>query len=202
MSLPEDVLCAYFLSLRQPSIPFAMASTSSHIRVYPSNCEPCRKRKSRCNRVKPCANCELRGISDKCYVKAPRIESASVSARSSNTASSRVAPPRQSHPSPHPQTDQSRNLSRSNLAAAVPSTPSPATSTPASSSSSWVRNLIDSRPRNTLISTSSPSNTATNLDKLEPCVHWKDVSHHLPSATLCQQFLLFFFDEVGVIGGV
>lgn len=36
--------------------------------AYRYNCQPCKQRKTKCDRVKPCASCQLRGIQDKCYI--------------------------------------------------------------------------------------------------------------------------------------
>lgn len=38
------------------------------VAAYRYNCQPCKQRKTKCDRVKPCASCHLRGTQDKCYV--------------------------------------------------------------------------------------------------------------------------------------
>lgn len=35
--------------------------------AYRYNCQPCKQRKTKCDRVKPCASCHLRGTQEKCY---------------------------------------------------------------------------------------------------------------------------------------
>ncbi|CBQ73180.1 conserved hypothetical protein [Sporisorium reilianum SRZ2] len=37
--------------------------------AYRYNCQPCKQRKTKCDRVRPCASCHLRGTQDKCYVE-------------------------------------------------------------------------------------------------------------------------------------
>uniref|UniRef100_V5GHC9 Zn(2)-C6 fungal-type domain-containing protein n=1 Tax=Kalmanozyma brasiliensis (strain GHG001) TaxID=1365824 RepID=V5GHC9_KALBG len=38
------------------------------VAAYRYNCQPCKQRKTKCDRVKPCASCHLRGTQDKCYI--------------------------------------------------------------------------------------------------------------------------------------
>ncbi|PWN39581.1 hypothetical protein IE81DRAFT_350043 [Ceraceosorus guamensis] len=54
------------------SIPSLAALEAMDLRPkYKNNCGACRKRKLKCDRVKPCATCVLRDISDQCFVDEP-----------------------------------------------------------------------------------------------------------------------------------
>ncbi|SPO25468.1 uncharacterized protein UTRI_03112_B [Ustilago trichophora] len=49
-----------------------MADLKSHglqQAAYRYNCQPCKQRKTKCDRVKPCASCCLRGTQDRCYTE-------------------------------------------------------------------------------------------------------------------------------------
>ncbi|PWY99732.1 hypothetical protein BCV70DRAFT_161805, partial [Testicularia cyperi] len=39
------------------------------VAAYRYNCQPCKQRKTKCDRVKPCASCCLRGTEDRCYAE-------------------------------------------------------------------------------------------------------------------------------------
>ncbi|CEH13205.1 fungal specific transcription factor domain protein [Ceraceosorus bombacis] len=54
------------------SIPSLAALEAMDLRPkYKNNCGACRKRKLKCDRVKPCSTCVLRDISDQCFVDEP-----------------------------------------------------------------------------------------------------------------------------------
>lgn len=171
-----------------------MAASLLQPRVYPSNCEPCRRRKCRCNRIKPCSNCELRGISDQCFVQPPRIEGCSVVNSTSTTSSS----PLQNITSrKRPHTDREIDSLHPQHATEVSSSDSSSPASKATRSQSWTKSLSESsqKDHNSLVSTPSTSQLpSTQEDKLK----WQDVAHHLPSPALCFSFLHFFFDEVSL----
>lgn len=50
-------------------------NTPQRPRIFPRSCAPCRKRKSRCDRVKPCCNCVLRFSEKDCYPETPTASS-------------------------------------------------------------------------------------------------------------------------------
>lgn len=148
-----------------PSMP------QSSVQTFPSNCEPCRRRKCRCDRVKPCANCNLRGIADQCYVQAPRIEEG-------KRVSSRK---RSSECHLKEATDRSRPLvsrTNSNLSASP-------ISEAAGTSAFYVDENLDKNKVRFL-----------SFKAADASVKWDDVSPFLPSAGICFRLLNFFFDEV------
>ena len=162
--------------------------------VYPSSCEPCRRRKSRCNRIKPCANCELRGISDECYVKAPRIEARKAQARNASRASSRsTGQTAAQHPvrSEGAQVHQTASDDGA-FPSSTSSIPAPLTDLP---TTTWAARIQPLQHGKVGIGCSS--------DARDGGIHAKhlrleDVSQYLPSVSLCDKFLRFFFDEVSV----
>lgn len=144
----------------------------SSIQTYPSNCEPCKRRKCRCDRVRPCANCQLRGIADQCYIETPRIEEGRRSSRK-----------RPSETHVQGGTDQSRPLHFRMNGSAASSTST--TGTPAS-----VKSADSSRGDKIHLLSLKAANAA---------VRWDDVGPFLTSADLCFRLLNFFFDEVRTI---
>lgn len=155
---------------------------ASALRVYPSNCDACRRKKVKCNRIKPCAQCELRGVAEECYATAPRI-----------SPGTRRQPRVQSSASPRPidRTEFSTHKARrvDQLSASVIASPASTGDTPATGLSGDKR-ADKGKQREDEGPTLLASATA------DTPVQWEDVGSYLTSASHCIQLFDFFFDEV------
>jgi hypothetical protein len=161
------------------------------LRIYPNNCEACRLRKVKCNRIKPCAQCELRGIADECYAAAPRISPGGTRKRSSMQTPS----------SPRPADSPSNNIHKARRLDQVESVRSPGRPTSVNVSlaskngTSATRysgdNQADKGKQRQIDALSLLASATANSP-----VQWEDVSPFLTSASHCVQLFDFFFDEV------
>lgn len=60
---------------------------------YSRNCEPCRRRKTKCDRIRPCASCVLRSTTEFCYNDEPHPPAAPLAPSSSSAQLPRLEPP-------------------------------------------------------------------------------------------------------------
>lgn len=163
---------------------------TSSLEIYPNNCEACRKSRRKCNRIKPCSNCQLRGTNDECYATVPeRRAKRKTSSRASRTSTS----PRRRHDANQitavnlgggrDDTTTSRNISKSN---------NPPPSRTNTSSTTYLNNDHQKTSQHNeddalQLLSSVPADTA---------VKWTDVGTFLSSAAHCHQLFCFYFDEL------
>jgi hypothetical protein len=163
---------------------------TSSLEIYPSNCEACRKSRRKCNRIKPCSNCQLRGINDECYATVPERRSK----RETSSRASRISTsPRRRHDANQrtavnlrgsgDDTTASRNISISNK---LPPSRTNTSSTTYINSDHQQTSQHNEDDALQLLS-SVPADTA---------IKWTDVGTFFSSAAHCHQLFCFYFDEL------
>ena len=168
-----------------------------YVRMNHISCDPCRKRKLKCDRVKPCATCKRRGIENQCYQEdhEQHANGAAVKRRKPAAASPSLGRGEstdegqgESAARPASLADaldkckeqlsviaQIANQSRTSLDAALPLA------------------ALDDGPGLQLGQSVDFQAVAVRRSTM---VTWKDVSHHLPSIEECEELITFYFEEV------
>ncbi|KAJ9478989.1 C6 transcription factor [Pseudozyma hubeiensis] len=186
------------------------------VAAYRYNCQPCKQRKTKCDRVKPCASCHLRGTQDKCYAEEHDVAS------SPSSSATRVARPHKkakfsegdaavgstSRPSFH--TPSPQKASPSGLIATTPVASTSALSQDRTSAIrdhiALLRSTIDQLEASILPGSASgkhPSSyyndtelTSDLLLTTEPRVVWTDVAHLFPPKRDVERILEYFLNEM------
>jgi hypothetical protein len=154
------------------------------------SCDPCRKRKIKCDRVWPCNSCVKRNIQDMCYQEDRGRESSATVARRNQRSKPSLGSvagaayridKQESDVDLHP-----RGVRR--LTSAVTVSP------------------ISSRPKIEMIDILDPVIQAgANLycERLievgsgeDGRIMWRDISSHVPSPDECEELIMFYFEEV------
>lgn len=166
------------------------------------SCDPCRKLKIKCNRVKPCSNCQKRRVEHTCYREN----------REGNDDSTVVVSKRQKSSKESLEStivvETKEILINQDMGQSVPA-------------ASYASARLGGGQRRPESSTNS-SGTSTQLEDsfLEPsaepdptklqqhqpfvplgsgrdgAIVWQDICHHVPSLNECEELIVFYFDEV------
>ncbi|GAC93400.1 C6 transcription factor [Pseudozyma hubeiensis SY62] len=186
------------------------------VAAYRYNCQPCKQRKTKCDRVKPCASCHLRGTQDKCYAEEHDV------ATSPTSSATRAARP---HKKARFSEADAIAGSTSRLPFHTPSpqkaSPSgPAAMTPVASTSSLaqertsaiqdhialLRSTIDQLEASILPGSGSGKHPSSHYNDMEPTsdlvltteprVVWADVAHLFPPKRDVERILEYFLNEM------
>lgn len=171
-----------------------------YVRVNRISCNQCRKRKLKCDRVKPCTTCTKRGIASQCYQEdGDEQTEAAATATAANASSpmkrSRLETSSSKNGGYHSEASEGSNL--------------------ASSISKW-KGQMDAIAKIAKQSTTSLDTALLALSKdgserqikyspfisaasrPDGLVTWEDVCEHLPAVEECEDLITFYFEEVRI----
>jgi hypothetical protein len=63
----SDIRRFYLLDYHRKGSPLFVGNTNSMTKDFAYNCDPCKRRKKRCDRIQPCSNCVLYSCQSDCY---------------------------------------------------------------------------------------------------------------------------------------
>lgn len=179
------------------------------VAAYRYNCQPCKQRKTKCDRVKPCASCQLRGTQGRCYVdeaddatpSAPtpivEEERPQKKVRSSKDHTNTIAPalpppPSQDHDGGHTVAVREHiALLRKTIdqleASILPSTAPASGSAPAAGSRPYPA------PQHPVVTMNAAVNPVLTTDLR---LNWGDVQHLFPPKRDAERILEYFLSEM------
>lgn len=181
------------------------------------SCLPCRKRKSKCDRVEPCSSCVLRGSEEYCYTdkEMPTSKNTNSDHTKQNTYSNATTPGKHSRsnpssPSMHsnhryhaPSGNESSDFMRANKSAKIDYNQSQSSSyydeepnrrpvTLHSALDTLSKSLMDVKR----LASSADTGTKESLAQMGSIVQWDDVAKLLPAPDECQELIHCFFTEL------
>lgn len=176
-----------------------------YVRTNRISCDACRKRKLRCDRVKPCSTCVKRGISEQCYQEEgqslPEKENEVVDACAKRAKVEGLASASESSTSPGDVLGTGSIFDKSHVASSIAQWKGQVDTIVklGSQSSSTLQGILDS-----LSSAEGDVSTARQHSLSEPrlrrgqLVLWQDVKGVLPSIENCEALTAFYFEEVRI----
>lgn len=161
------------------------------VAAYRYNCQPCKTRKTKCDRVKPCASCQLRGTQDKCYSD----EQDAAAAAAANGGSVRPPKrPRISQPQEASASGSDQAAIREHIASLRRTIDDLEALLPTSSSSAAKHSGDSSFVARSPSSTPSDNDEPILTNNLQ--LTWTDVAHLFPPQRDVERILSYFLREM------